>query len=208
MRPSAPASMYSSALSRASSKPASAMRLSSRAMTMKSSPITTSLPALIFWAKTNGSSSSWLAEPSRLFLLGNTLSSIITAETPNRSRFLTMYSNWEASPPVSPSTIMGLVVTLSISSMVRARESLPTMEASGNPLVAESVRLLSHIPSYSTTRPFIWTRAFSTTNPLRPLWASRIRANPFREMHSRKPLSRSQGLILFSILIRTSSCVH
>ena len=37
---------------------------------------------------------------------------------------------------MSPSTIMGLVATLSISSMVRARQSLPTMEASGNPLVA------------------------------------------------------------------------
>ena len=147
---------------------------------MKSLDRSDLLPTLIFSAKASGSSSSCEAEESRLFRLGNTLSSMMTAETPIRSRWLSRYSNCGGSPPVSPSTISGLVVTCRISLMVCNLDSTPMIEASGSPLVAESVRLLSQMPSNSTARPPTSTWARSAMRALRPLCASMIRTDPCR----------------------------
>ena len=85
---------------------------------MKSLLIFTSFPRCIFCENFSGSSRVCLADASRLLRFGKTLSSIITADTPSRSSFLTKNSNCEGDPPVSPSTIMGLVETFSISSIV------------------------------------------------------------------------------------------
>ena len=55
---------------------------------------------------------------------------MMIAETPNRSRVLTLNLKCSILPPVSPSTIIGLVVTSNISSIVEKREEKSTISIS------------------------------------------------------------------------------
>ena len=146
-RPSTPDSIYFLARITASSIPNPAIRLSKRAITINTSVTRASRPRTIFRENTSGFSKVCIAEASRLFRLGNILSSIITADTPKRSKSRTKYSNCTSDPPVSPSTIIGLDVTLRISSIVCNLDGFPTISASGRPFDAESVKLLSQNPS-------------------------------------------------------------
>ena len=91
--------------------------------------------------------------PNNEFRLAPILSSIITAEIPNLSKVFTRNLKCSIRPPVSPSTIIGLVVTSNISSMVEKRDEKSTSSVSGLPLEVESVKLLSQIPSNSILFP-------------------------------------------------------
>ena len=123
---------------------------------------------------------------------------MITAETPRRSSLEQKYSKCVASPPVSPSTIIGLFVTFKISSIVCRRESGPIISASGCPFDAESVKLLSHKPSNSRQSPFSrLIQASFPINPLKPLWVSIIRAKPFFARIVFSFFRRCSGLIRF-----------
>ena len=97
------------------------------------------------------------------------LSSIIIAETPNLSNVFTLNLKCDIRPPVSPSTMIGLVVTSKISSIVENLEEKSTNSVSGLPFAVESVRLLSQIPSNSIFWPFLSILVFSAINPVKPL---------------------------------------
>ena len=71
----------------------------------------------------------------------------MTADTPTLSRVRTLYTKCSASPPVSPSRIMGLVVTSRISSIVLKRLVISTSSMSGFPLSVLSHNELTHMPS-------------------------------------------------------------
>ena len=72
---------------------------------------------------------------------------------------------------------MGFVVTSSISLSVFSREVRSTKPVSGLPFAAESVRLLSQIPSNSLVEVLVVTVVFSIINAVSPLWASIIRVD-------------------------------
>ena len=80
--PSPPEFIYFSALSIVSFIPRPAIKLSSLAITRKSLVDLVSIPTFNFFEKISGSSMPAPTVPPKLFLLGNILSSIITAETP------------------------------------------------------------------------------------------------------------------------------
>ena len=75
-------------------------------------------------------------------------------ETPIRSSDRTVYTKCSVSPPVSPSKIIGFVVTSKMSSMVRKREVISTSSMSGLPLAVESQRELTHMASNCRAPPF------------------------------------------------------
>ena len=72
---------------------------------------------------------------------------MITAETPIFSRDLTVYTKCSVSPPVSPSKMIGFVVTSVTSSIVLNRLVISTSSISGFPLAVESQREEIHIAS-------------------------------------------------------------
>ena len=117
---------------------------------------------------------------------------MMTADTPIRSKVRTVYTKCSVSPPVSPSRIMGLVVTSMISLMVFIREEKSTSSMSGLPLVVESHREDTHIPSNCRTSPFSITAVFSAMRPVSPLWASMQVMSPLRSIsHFSRPRRRS-----------------
>ena len=75
------------------------------------------------------------------------------------------YTKCSVLPPVSPSTINGLVVTSNISSIVLTLLEKSTTSLSGFPFKVESHKELSHMASYSLLQTFV----FSTIKPVRPL---------------------------------------
>ena len=120
---------------------------------------------------------------------------MIIAETPNLSSVLTLNLKCSILPPVSPSTMMGFVVTSNISSIVENREEKSTNSVSGFPLAVESVRLLSQIPSNSIFCPFFSILIFSTIKPVSPLCASKIRTTGFTLINRRNVFIRFPGVI-------------
>ena len=128
--------------------PFSRIKLSIRAMIIKSSLSCACFPALIFsqkWAMLSCVCSTSL--PNKEFFFNPVLSSIIIAETPRRSKVRTLYTKCSIKPPVSPSNMMGLVDTSITSSMVRMRLDISTSSISGFPFAVESHRLLIHMAS-------------------------------------------------------------
>ena len=69
------------------------------------------------------------------------------ADTPIRSSDLTVYTKWSIRPPVSPSKIIGFVVTSIISLIVRNLDVISTTSISGFPFSVESHKLDTHIAS-------------------------------------------------------------
>ena len=131
------------------------------------------MPAAIFALKSSIESCVCSTSlPNSEFFLSPFLSSIIIAETPIRSRVLTLYTKCSVSPPVSPSRIIGLVVTSIISSIVRRRDDISTSSISGFPLAVLSHSELTHIASNWSSLPFSSTTVFSAIRPVRPLCAS------------------------------------
>ena len=144
-------------------------------MIMKSRVTWACLPALILSANACGSSRTCTASvPNSEFCLRPVLSSMMTADTPARSRVLTVYLKCSMRPPVSPSTMIGLVETSMISSMVSMRLDQSTSSMSGLPLKDESHRLLTQNASYSRTLIVFSSTdfTFSTINADRPLETS------------------------------------
>ena len=86
-------------------------------------------------------------KPIKLFFFSPVLSSIITALTPMRSNVRTLYTKCSVNPPVSPSRMIGLVVTSIMSSIVRKRDVISTNSISGFPLSVLSQREDTHMPS-------------------------------------------------------------
>lgn len=74
-------------------------------------------------------------------------------------------------PPVSPSKMMGFVVTSKMSFSEVSREVRSTASMSGFPLETESVRLLDHMAS----NEFPSSDVVSAMSPVSPLWASIMR---------------------------------
>ena len=145
---SAPASTNANARSNASSSPRSSIRLSIRAHIMNSFVFCAFFPARILSLKPDILSCvCFTSVPNKLFFFRPVLSSIITIETPRRSRVLTVYTKCSGLPPVSPSKIIGLVVTSVMSSIVRKRLVMSTSSISGFPLAVESHKELTHIAS-------------------------------------------------------------
>ena len=93
----------------------------------------------------------------------------MTAETPILSSVLTLYTKCSVSPPVSPSSIIGLVVTSIMSSIVRSLDDMSTSSISGFPLAVESHRELTHMASNWSNSPLFSTIVFSAISPVRPL---------------------------------------
>ena len=173
--PSAPASTYANALTSASSNPFSKIRLSIRAIIIKSFVRCARFPALIFAVKFSILSCVCSTSvPNKEFFLSPVLSSIITAETPTRSNVLTLYTKCSIIPPVSPSNMIGFVVTSNTSSTVRSLEDMSTSSISGFPFAVESHRLDNHIASNWSISPLLATTVFSAINPVRPLCTSSV----------------------------------
>ena len=146
--PSAPAATNARARSKASSTPFSKIRLSIRAMIIKSSVNWAFFPARILALKFSMLSCVWATSvPNREFFFSPVLSSMMTAETPIFSSVRTVYTKCSVMPPVSPSNTMGFVVTSVTSSMVRKRLVISTSSISGLPLAVESHSELIHIAS-------------------------------------------------------------
>ena len=112
--------------------------------------------------------------PNREFFLSPVLSSIMIAETPNRSNVRTLYTKCSGSPPVSPSKMIGFVVTSITSSIVLILEDISTNSISGFPFTVESQRLEIHIASNWSKFPSDFTTVFSATSPLNPLCTSMV----------------------------------
>ena len=83
------------------------------------------------------------------------LSSITSADTPAFSRDFTKYGICSILPPLSPSNIIGLVVTsvISFNELILSNNQL--IGYLGFPLRAESVKLDDHIPSNSENLFFL-----------------------------------------------------
>ena len=109
------------------------------------------------------------------FFFNPTLSSMMIADTPVRSNVFTVIGKCSIMPPVSPSTMMGFVVTSRISLMVFRREVKSTYSMSGFPFAVESVRLEIQIPSNSFFPFGVSIAVCSMISPETPLWASRMR---------------------------------
>ena len=140
---------------------------------MKSSVSWAFFPARIFWLKC--SILSWVCAtsvPNSEFFLSPVLSSMITAETPIFSRDLTVYTKCSVSPPVSPSKMIGFVVTSVTSSIVLNRLVISTSSISGFPLAVESQREEIHMASNWSNLPSCSTTVFSAIRPVIPLWTS------------------------------------
>jgi len=171
--PSAPASRNALALFNASSIPCSKIRLSIRAIIIKSSVSCTFLPAAILALKFSIVSCVCATSvPNREFFFKPVLSSIIMAETPIRSSVRTRYTKCSVSPPVSPSKIIGFVVTSMTSSIVLHLEVMSTSSISGFPFAVESQRELIHIASNWSNSPSFSTTVFSAIRPVKPLCTS------------------------------------
>ena len=97
---------------------------------------------------------------------------MMTIETPILSSVLTVYTKCSVNPPVSPSKIIGLLVTSIISSTVLRREVISTTSISGLPREVESQREEHHIASNCFAPPFSATIVFSTISPVNPECAS------------------------------------
>ena len=152
-------------------------------------------PARIFSLKF--SMVSWVcctSVPKRLFFFSPVLSSMITIDTPIRSRLRTVYTKCSVSPPVSPSKMIGFVVTSMMSSIVRKREVMSTSSMSGFPFAVESHRELSHIASNWCAPPSWCTTVFSTIRPVSPSWASIAVTRPFTSIIRRSRPRRRSGI--------------
>ncbi len=150
--------------------PCSKIKLSIRAQIIKSFVRCAFFPAIIFLEKSSIDACVCNTSfPNKEFFFNPILSSIITIDTPIRSKERTVYTKCSASPPVSPSKIIGFVVTSQISSIVRKREVISTNSMSGFPFAVESHNELIHIASNWRAPPFSSTTVFSTINPVNPL---------------------------------------
>ena len=98
----------------------------------------------------------------------------MTADTPMRSSVRTLYTKCSTKPPVSPSKIIGFVVTSITSSIVRSLEDRSTSSISGFPFAVESHRLDSHIASNWSSSPLCATMVFSAMSPVSPLCTSMV----------------------------------
>ena len=101
---------------------------------------------------------------------------MIMAETPIRSNVLILYTKCSINPPVSPSKIIGLVVTSIISLMVFSLDVVSTSSISGFPFAVESHKLDTQIASNCLISSSFSTFAFSTIKPVIPLCASNTRS--------------------------------
>ena len=182
--------------------PRSKIRLSILAMIMKSSVSCAFFPAAILALKF--SMLSWVCStslPKREFFLSPVLSSIMMADTPIFSRVLTVYTKCSVSPPVSPSKIMGLVVTSVTSSMVRNRDVMSTSSISGFPFAVESHRELIHMASNWSSSPSCSTMVFSAISPVRPLCTSSALTMGRISMSWRRRFLRYSGIASFSLIL-------
>ena len=118
----------------------------------------------------------------------------MTADTPNRSRLRTIYTKCSVKPPVSPSRMIGLVVTSMISLIVFNRDEKSTSSVSGFPFIVESHRDDIHIPSNCRIVPCSITVVFSAISPVRPVWASIQTAIPFCSISRRRRPLRISGM--------------
>ncbi len=154
-----------------------------RAKIKKSRVVNARFPALIFSANIIGSSKVCITSvPNKEFFFNPVLSSIIIAETPSRSNVLTLYTKCSSLPPVSPSKIIGLVVTSIISLIVTNLLVRSTNSMSGFPLNVESQSEEIHIASNErgNSVSLSITLVFSTIKPERPFDASITEINGFK----------------------------
>ena len=199
--PSAPALTYALARLSASSIPCSRIRLSIRAIIMKSSVLCASLPALIFSQKCSMLSCVCTTSvPNNEFFLRPVLSSMITADTPTLSSVLTLYTKCSVSPPVSPSRIIGLVVTSSTSSIVRSLDDISTSSMSGLPLSVASHRLDIHIASNCLNSLSFCITVFSAIRPVSPLWTSQVLTIGQRLISCLSLLRLNSGIASFCVI--------
>ena len=112
-----------------------------------------------------------------------------------RSRVFTLWTKCSVLPPVSPSRMMGFVVTSMISSIVFTRLVKSTSSMSGLPLNEESHSDDTHMPSNDLTAPVSssTTEALSTIRPERPLDASMTRRQGFSLRSLRSDPRRESG---------------
>ena len=145
---SAPARVKANALADTSSIPRSRIKDSIRAQIIKSLVFCAFFPAAIFSQKFSIKSCVCVTSvPNSEFFFRPVLSSIIIMETPILSRVRMVYTKCSVNPPVSPSKIIGFVVTSIISLICRKREVISTSSISGFPSAVESQREEDHMAS-------------------------------------------------------------
>ena len=129
------------------------------------------------------------------------------AETPIRSSDLTVYTKCSVNPPVSPSKIIGFVVTSITSSMVLKREVISISSISGFPLSVESHKEEIHIASnWSIISPSA-TIVFSAIRPVKPLCTSIVFTIGSRLINFFSlPLLKS-GIASFSCICLSIFCI-